>query len=763
MHSLKLVSWFSELSKKDVELAGGKGANLSEMVKIGLSVPNGFVVTSTAYFDFIKHNNLSSKINNLLEKVDFNNTDSLNTTSKKIKKEIIIGEISDILAKQIASYYNRLSGTLNDSFVAVRSSSNFEDLPSASFAGQQESYLNVKGDANLILKVKQVWASLFNARAIFYRHQNKLDHFRIGIAAVVQKMVNAEKSGIMFTLDPVNMDSSKIIIEAIYGLGELIVKGEINPDHYIISKDNLLIFYKNIVSQDICLKKIGSLNKKINVEKNKKNLQKISDKQIFNLSKIGVNIEKHYGFPQDIEWAIEKNKIFIVQTRPITTTIKNLTLKRESNQEYKNKDTAFKNSKQILLVTGDSASPGIAKGFVRIIKNVSEIGKILRGEIMVAPQTNPDFVPAMKKASAIVTDKGGRTSHAAIVSRELGIPAIVGAKNATKLLKNGSLVTVNGTKGEVYKGSFMPNLKTLSHDNMPFIKTATKVYVNLSDPTLADKTALLNSDGVGLLRAEFIMAQIGTHPKKLIHDGKSSIFVNKLSDSLEKFTKSFGERPVVYRTSDLKTNEYGNLIGGKQFEPYEPNPMMGFRGAFRYINDPQVFNLELEAIKKVRNIRGYKNLWIMIPFVRTIKELILVKKLISSFGLYRSENFKIWMMVELPSNVILLEKFIDVGIDGISIGSNDLTQLFLGVDRDNSEVSREFDEQNESVLWAIERVIKICNKRKVTSSICGQAASMYPSLLENMIKWGITSVSISPDAIRETRSLIAEYEKKIIS
>ena len=367
----------------------------------------------------------------------------------------------------------------------------------------------------------------------------------------------------------------------------------------------------------------------------------------------------------------------------------------------------------------------------------------------------------MKKAVAIVTEKGGRTSHAAIVSRELGIPAIVGAQSATKILKSGSVITVNGTKGEVYEGSYLKNNKPVFKVSEP-IKTATKVYVNLAHEEIAEKVSLMDVDGIGLLRSEFIMAQIGTHPKKLLRTGQKHVFINKLAESLEKFCKAFDGRPVVYRTSDLKTNEYRNLIGGKEFEPTESNPMLGYRGAFRYINDPEAFNLELEAIKKVRNIKGYKNLWIMLPFVRTIKELIEVKKIISKASLYRSPSFKIWMMVEIPSNIILLEKFINVGIDGVSIGSNDLTMLILGIDRDNSEIASIFDEQNDAVLWAFERTIKICNKYKITSSICGQAISSYPTLLENLVKLGITSVSVSPDAIDTTRRLVSQFEKRIL-
>lgn len=758
MRSPKYIAWFSEVDKENLGLVGGKGANLGEMTRAGFFVPNGFIVTSYAYYDFIKENNLATKIKHLLNSIDFSKSDSLERASLDIKKEIIKSKISEKLALGVFRSYRRLSGVLSDAFIAVRSSSTTEDLPNASFAGQMDSFLNVKGDANVILKIKEVWASQFSARAIFYRHENKLDHLRVAAAVVVQKMIDSEKSGVMFTIDPVTNDKTTMIIEAIYGLGELMAQGRINPDHYKVDKINDSIIEKNIVNQKFYLKKVGHKNKTSKLPKRKSQRQKIPDDQIIELARIGKKLEKHYYFPQDIEWAIEKRKIYIMQTRPVTT-VKSSKFPTSQGQQVAGKVESGRD----VLVSGDPASPGIASGPAKIIKGVKEINKVNNGDVLVASQTNPDYIIAMKKAVAIVTEKGGRTSHAAIVSRELGIPAIVGAEFAAKILKTGTVITVNGTKGQVYKGGYLQHSIPDLSNILEYPKTATKVYVNLSHPELAKKMSLQDNDGIGLLRSEFMMAEIGTHPKKFIRSHKKQVFINKLSEGLQKFCEAFDPRPVIYRTSDLKTNEYRNLIGGKEFEPTESNPMLGYRGAVRYINDPEVFNLELEAIKLVRNIRGYKNLWIMIPFVRTVRELIDVKKLISNQGLYRSSTFKIWMMVEIPSNVILLEKFIYTGIDGISIGSNDLTMLLLGIDRDNNEISHLFDEQNEAVLWALEHIIKTCNKHKVTSSICGQAVSTYPTLLEKLVRWGITSVSVSPDALDNTRKHIAEFEKKIIS
>ena len=744
----RLILWFSEVGKEDIPRVGGKGANLGEMTKAGFPVPGGFIVTATAYFHFLRENKLNVKIKNLLQTVNYDRSESMQQVSALIKKLIMNSHPSDELVEEIFAHYRTLSGNISDALVAVRSSATAEDLPTASFAGQQETFLNVKGEANLLLKVKQAWASLFEPRAIFYRHEKKFDHFRVGIAIVVQKMINSEKSGVMFTIDPVSNDKTKIIIEAIYGLGEYIVQGIVTPDHYELDKKSLTINLKKIEKQEIQLVKASTGNAKKNVLIMQRNRQKLSDYYIVELAKLGKAVEKHYYFPQDLEWAFEKNTLYLVQTRPITT------ITAQTKMQEVDKSLA-------VILSGAPASPGIASGPVKIIRSVKQIDSVLSGDVLVTEQTNPDFVPAMKKAVAIITEKGGRTSHAAIVSRELGIPAIVGTETATKILKNGMVVTVNGQKGEVYKGATLQSeTSPVGKVYRPKIQTATKVYVNLAQPDLAAKIAREHVDGVGLLRAEFMIADIGVHPKKMIRDGKRQAYIEKLAEQLEMFCSAFNPRPVVYRTTDFKTSEYRGLVGGKDFEPNESNPMLGYRGAFRYIHDPEVFALELEAFKIVRNKKNLKNLWMMIPFVRTVKELIEVKKLISAAGLYRSPTFKLWMMVEIPSNVILLDKFIEVGIDGVSIGSNDLTMLILGTDRDNSEVAHAFDEQDDAVAWALEHVIKTCQRYKITSSICGQAPSLYPALLEKLVNFGITSVSIAPDVIDSVRKDISAIERK---
>lgn len=749
MDKSSTILWFDHVDKHDVAIVGGKGANLGEMAQAGFPVPNGFIVTSKAYFTFLRENKLIPKINQLLATVKHDHPESLMQVSSHIKKMIKQSPVSEPLVKEIYQAYSKLGrGSFSDPLVAVRSSATAEDLPKASFAGQQETFLNVHGEANLIIKIRDGWASLFEPRAIFYRHEQKFDHFRIGIAIVVQKMVESETSGVMFTLDPVTNDKTKVVIEAILGLGELIVQGKVTPDHYEVKKKSLEIIKKHIAEQDKMMHRVSGKTIETDLSPKTGGKQKITDKQIIELARLGKKLEKHYYFPQDIEWAIEKDRISIVQTRAVTTTHTKPILQETIAKKLQ------------LLVKGAPASPGIASGPVMIIEKRRDLAHVQTGDVLVASQTNPDYVPAMKKASAIVTDKGGRTSHAAIVSRELGIPAVVGTGKATSVLKKNLVVTVDGAKGEIYKGANQ-SMHPLDHKHCT-IKTATKVYVNLAEPTRAEQVAAECVDGIGLLRAEFMMADIGVHPLKMIKERRKKEYVDKLAEQLALFCKAFSPNPVVYRTSDFKTNEYRGLTGGKEYEPVEPNPMLGFRGAYRYINNPQVFNLELEAIKKVRDTLNYKNLWVMLPFVRTVNELREVKHLMVAKGLSRTANFKLWLMVEIPSNVILLEEFIKVGIDGVSIGSNDLTMLLLGTDRDNSEVANAFDELNPASLWAFEQTIKTAHKHGLTSSICGQAPSVHQSLVEKLVSWGITSISVSPDMIDATRERIAKAERKLV-
>jgi len=746
----KNIVWFDEVTKSDVPTVGGKGANLGEMTNAGIPVPPGFIVTAAAYFDFVEKTKISDSIRQLLQPLDVNDSKKLQSTAKKVQQVILAAAMPPEIAEEIRQAYAKLGGSL----VAVRSSATAEDLPEASFAGQQRTFLNLRGEETVINAVQGCWASLFEARAIFYREQQGFDHFTVGIAVPVQKMIQSESSGVMFTIEPVTSDKSKIVIEAIYGLGEAIVSGEVNPDLYVLDKDRLTISSKNLSRQDRKLiinpnTEDKDTNTWVTVPDAEQSQQKLADADISKLAWIGKQIEYHYAFPQDIEWAKEDNKIYILQTRPVTT-IKETTAEAEAEE-----------IKAPVLLSGVAASPGIASGPVKIIPDSSQIDRVYDGDIMVTEMTTPDFVPAMKRAAAIVTNRGGRTAHAAIVSRELGIPCVVGTENAIETLKDGQIITVDGARGKIYEGKLTRRIKTASVSSIfqEAIKTKTRVYVNLAQPELVDRVSSRNVDGVGLLRAEFMVAHIGEHPNYMISQNRGEEFTDKLAQGITTFVKAFSPRPVVYRTNDFKTNEYRSLTGGEKYEELEENPMLGYRGAARYIKDVSVFKLELAAIKKVR--KNYPNLWVMIPFVRTVKELATTLKIMESEGLKRSPDFKIWMMVEVPSNIFLLEKFIEVGIDGISIGSNDLTQFILGVDRDNSVLASEFDERDEAVLMALERAIKVSKQMGITSSICGQAPSVYPELTEKLVEWGITSVSVSPDMIGVTREIVAKIEAKL--
>ncbi len=744
----KAIVWFNEVTKKDVPTVGGKGANLGEMTNANIPVPTGFIVTADAYFDFLKKSKVKDEIGNRLRSLDPGNSKQLQQIAAEIKQLILDAAMPAELAKEIQQAYIEMGRGL----VAVRSSATAEDLPEASFAGQQRTFLNVQGEKEVVAAVQECWASLFEPRAIFYRHHQGFDHFKVGIAVPVQKMIQSQASGVMFTLEPVTSDSGKIVIEAVYGLGEAIVSGEVTPDLYIIDKEGLRISTKKIGRQEWQLIRNPAggdkeANIKVPLQPSSQTEQKLSDEDIISLAKLGKQLEDWYQFPQDIEWAKEDKEIFIVQTRPVTTI--------KETAEVEPEITAP------VLLSGDKASPGIASGPVKIIYEASQIDQVQEGDILVAEMTTPDFVPAMKRAVAIVTNRGGRTAHAAIVSRELGIPCVVGVEQATTILTNGQVITVDGSQGKIYDGKVTRRIKTTAVADIlrEAIRTRTKVYVNLAQPELAEIVAARNVDGVGLLRAEFMIAQIGEHPQHMIRQNRGREFVDKLYQGINTFAKAFDPRPVVYRTNDFKTNEYRKLQGGEEYEAIEENPMLGYRGASRYITDIEVFKLEIEAIKKVR--QNYKNLWVMIPFVRTVDELARTKEIMEAEGLKRSEDFKLWMMVEVPSNIFLMEKFLELGIDGISIGSNDLTQLILGIDRDSEKLAEIFDERNEAVLIALERAIKVSKAMGVTSSICGQAPSVYPELTEKLVEWGITSVSVSPDMIGTTREIIAKAEAKL--
>lgn len=764
----KNIYFFDEVDRKNLNQVGGKGGNLGEMTQAGLPVPPGYIVSAQAYFYFIKAAKLEPLLRKQLTGLNAEDTKKLQAISKTLKAAILKAPMPKDLGDEIVQAYEKLSDdTLQKggAYVAVRSSATAEDLPEASFAGQQATYLNVRGAASVVKAVKRCFASLFEARAIYYRIQNNYDHMKVGLAVPVQLMVNSDASGIMFTADPVNSDETKIVIEVGLGLGEAIVSGSVTPDSFHVDKKTLKIIKKEVHDQAWKIIKVGGVNKHVTLTKKERETQKISDDTAIELAKMGLKIEEHYGKPQDTEIAIENGRVYLVQARPITTL-------GESNAKTENEqheaDVDRKDAKTILQ--GIGASIGVAAGTVRIIHSPSEIDKVQQGEVLVTEMTTPDYVPAMRRACAIVTDSGGKTSHAAIVSREMGIPCVVGTGKATSTLKTGQMITVDGHEGVIYQGKvatvptapFAPagGAAAPAAESVP--ATGTKVYVNLGEPEMAAQVAQLPADGIGLMRAEFIITEIGEHPLSMIKNGRSQEYIDKLADGIAALASAFAPRPVVYRATDFKTNEYRNLKGGAEFEPQENNPMIGFRGASRYVRQPEEFALELEAIKKVRETKGLKNLWLMIPFVRTTDEFSSVRELVRKSGLEQGSDFKIWIMAEVPSTAILIDDFCALGIDGVSIGSNDLTQLTLGVDRDNETLAAEFDERDPAVLASIAHIARRCREHNVTCSICGQAASDYPEVVETLVRAGATSVSVSPDRVIATRKLIASVEKRIV-
>ena len=784
----EFTKWFDELSKDSIPIAGGKGANLGEMFQAGFPVPPGFVITADAYWDFLNETGALEEINESLNQLNVEDNNNLQNIAKKIQNIILNEEIPEDIQKEITESYEKMklgdySKIINSEtseiiksgreapLVAVRSSATAEDLPEASFAGQQESFLNVQGIKDLIHIVRECWASLFTARAIYYREKNNFPHMKVKIAVVVQKMINSVISGVAFSVNPSNANEDEIVIEAGYGLGEAIVKGEVNPDFYVVSKKDFSIKTKQVKKQERKLVRTDSERIDwVSVEANLQEAQVLVDSNITKLAKIIFDIEEHYDFPQDIEWAVERNKIYIVQSRPITT-LKNL--KTETVSEEFTKDNE-------VILRGLGASPGVASGKVVKINTSQELDKITEGSILVTKMTEPNMVPGMKRAAGIITDEGGMTCHAAIVSRELGTPCIVGTEKATSTLNDGDVVTLDATNGVVYKGKSAEVLQSTVQaqksnvqqegehpvQNNGFgrkVVTGTEIHVNLSSPELVDKVANRDVDGVGLLRAEFIAAELNIHPSSMIKQGKSEEFIEKFAKDIASVARKMQPRPVTYRSLDFKTNEYKDLPGGAEFEPEERNPMIGWRGASRYVSPEYVetFKLELRALKKIRDTYGMTNVELMIPFVRNTWELEKIYKIIEDEGM-KNIGMKIGIMVEVPSTVILMDKFCDMGIDFVSIGSNDLTQLVLGVDRDNAKLGDWFDERNEAVLRCLERVIRICRERGVKTSICGQAPSVYPEITRFLVKCGIDKISVNPDVIERTRALVAQIEHKLL-
>jgi len=785
----KNILWFKELTIKDIPLVGGKNASLGEMYcqlkKKGVPVPNGFAITAGAYRYFLKKAGINKKIAEILKGTTKKN---ISARAKQIRHLILTSSLPQDLQDEIIKEYKKLSKEYKAGAVdvAVRSSATAEDLPGVSFAGQQESYLNISGQRALLDAIKKCFASLFTDRAVSYRIDQGFDHNKVSLSVCVQKMVRSDlaSSGVMFTLDTESGNNNVILINAAYGLGEFVVKGVVNPDEYYVFKQMLSKGFKPIVG-----KTVGDKNKKLVYSHNEFRPTRsqavplmeqkrfvLNDEQILHLAKYAMIIEKHYDRPMDIEWAIDgrTDKIYIVQARPET-------IASQKNPNFLEEYILAGKGKVIL--TGSSVGMKIGAGKARVIKKAAQLAEFKQGEVLVAEMTDPDWEPIMKKASAIITDAGGRTCHAAIVSRELGVPCIVGAAGATKKIKTGQPITANCSEGEIGKIHEGLVAYKIKKTNLKKLKRSrTKIMMNVGNPYAALGFSFIPNDGVGLAREEFIIANyIKVHPLALLnfnrikdpeakakivditinHPKKADFFVDKLAEGVGMIAAAFYPKDVIIRLSDFKSNEYANLIGGAQFEPSEPNPMIGWRGASRYYTPAYepAFALECRALKKAREEFGLKNIKIMIPFCRTVEEGNKVIALLKKYGLERGkEGLEVYVMCEIPSNVLLADKFSEI-FDGFSIGSNDLTQLTLGVDRDSQLVSNVYDENNDAVKLLISLVIEVAKAHKRKIGICGQAPSDFPDFARFLVSEGIDSISLNPDTVLRTTLAIADEEK----
>lgn len=772
----QFLLWFEQLERKNVDIVGGKSSSLGEMTaKTDVPVPYGFATTAYAYRYFIKESGLEEKMRSILsELTDVENSALLRDVSARLRDAIMAEKMPQDLQDAIGAAYVELGKRVGEEnpYVAVRSSATAEDLPDASFAGQQDTYLNVQGAETIIAKVKECYASCFTDRAVYYREKKGFDHIEVALSAVVQMMVFSKTSGVMFTVNVATGDDNNILIEAAFGLGEYVVQGTVTPDNYTISKHDHKIIDRCVNEQDIMLvRKKGGDCEEVQVPEELRKVQTLTDEQILELADYAKKIEKHYGCYMDMEWGVDErtNKIWILQARPETVWSRRNKEGGAKVQESKSMTT----TDHKVIVKGLPASPGKVSGRVHVILDPSRIDEFKEGEILVTEMTAPDWVPAMKKAKAIVTDSGGMTCHASIVSRELGIPCIVGTKSrgeaATVTIPDGIDVTIDATHGVVYEGI----IEEAKKENQAgaavavaeyFPPTGTKVYMNLGDPELAEKYSSLPCDGIGLMREEFIWTTyIHEHPLYLIKTGHPEKVVDQLAEGMRQVCQAMAPRPVTLRFSDFKSSEYRDLKGGDEFEPYEPSALLGWRGASRYY-DPkyiEAFKLECQAVVKVREEFGLKNLNVMIPFCRNVEECEKVVKIMAECGLERGKDFKVWLMAEIPSNIILADQF-NKYVDGYSIGSNDLTMLVLGCDRDNDTVSHIYDERNLAVRRAVRHLIEVAHSEGKTVSICGQAPSVYPEFCEFLIKSGIDSISVNPDTVKFTKKLVAQVEQRVM-
>ncbi len=745
-----VIAWLEEVRSKDIALVGGKGASLGEMMNEELPVPRGFAVTAHAFREFLDSTGIAKRLFESLE-IDVDDSEALKNAAKKAKSLILNAETPSEMRTAILGAYDKLCEREGESvFVAVRSSATAEDLPNASFAGQQETFLNIRGGKAVLDAVKKCWVSLYGTRAIFYRAKQGFEHEHVNIAVIIQKMVDADKAGVLFTSHPTSGEPTTII-EAGWGLGEAVVSGSMSPDNYVVDRRTKKIVQRHISTKNLMHVKDKDTGKTVQKKVPEDMMDKtvLTDGEVMKLTELGEIVENHYGTPQDVEWAIADGEIYMLQSRPITTI-------QKKKEEIKLGEAGE------LILEGIGASPGIAYGNVEIISKLDELDKIREGDILVTQMTTPDMVTAMKRAVGVITDEGGLTCHAAIVSRELGTPCIVGTKKGTKVLKDVKVVTIDGEKGQVYKGRLEQAIVKEEEVATPVARagqvTVTEVKVNISIPEAAKRAAATGADGVGLLRIEHMILGLNKHPQLYIKEGKSEEYVDELVNGIRIVADAFYPRSVWVRTLDAPTDEFKSMQGGED-EPIEHNPMMGWRGIRRDLSDVGHFKLELQAFKKLYAL-GYDNIGIMLPLVQHPKELSKAKQIMVESGL-DLDKIELGIMVETPAAALIIDQFIEEGLDFISFGTNDLTQYTLAVDRNNENVADIYDETHPAVIKLIEHVIKECNRAGVKTSICGQAGSS-PSMAKKLVGLGITSISANVDAVESVREAVLRSEKAIL-